>query len=271
MQKQRPPHSKPIITSESALTNVRKHDPNTQPYLSIIIPAYNEQERLPNSLDAIAAYVEQRPFAIEVIVVDNNSSDRTGAIIEQAAAKHPYVHGLFEPTQGKGAAVRTGMLAARGEYRFICDADLSMPIDEIDRFLPEQIGPVDIAIASREIAGAVRYNEPWHRHLMGRVFNTIVRLFAIPGLQDTQCGFKLFRADVAEDLFPLQTMDGWSFDVEVLYAARQRGYSIVEVPINWYYKANTRIDPIRDSIDMFMEVFRIRRNGRRGMYKRDES
>jgi dolichyl-phosphate beta-glucosyltransferase len=125
----------------------------------------------------------------------------------------------------------------------------------------------DIAIASREAPGAIRYDEPWYRHLMGRVFNTIVRWFAVPGFQDTQCGFKMFRAEVAENLFPLQTMNGWSFDVEILYAARSWGYRIVEVPIHWYYKSNTRIHPVGDSIDMFVEVFRIRRNGRRGLYE----
>ncbi|MCD4687553.1 MAG: glycosyltransferase family 2 protein, partial [Anaerolineae bacterium] len=152
--------------------------------------------------------------------------------------------------------------------RFICDADLSMPIEEVDKFLPPQLEEFDIAIASREIAGAKRYGEPWYRHLMGRVFNTIVRWFAVSGLQDTQCGFKMFRAEVAEDIFPLQTMNGWSFDVEILYAARQRGFGIVEVPINWYYKANTRIHPIRDSINMFVEVFKIRRKGKSGIYQR---
>lgn len=250
------------------MTQVSETLHTPQPFLSIIVPAYNEEERLPESLSAIAAFVAQAGYPVEVIVVDNNSADRTSHIIDEFAAQHPYIRNLFEGTQGKGAAVRSGMLAAQGAYRFICDADLSMPIHEIDKFLPQEIGEFDIAIASREIKGAVRYGEPWHRHLMGRVFNTIVRLFAVPGLQDTQCGFKMFRADVADDLFPLQTMDGWSFDVEILYAARQRGYSIVEVPINWYYKANTRINPVRDSIDMFIEVFKIRRKGRRGLYRR---
>jgi dolichyl-phosphate beta-glucosyltransferase len=146
-----------------------------------------------------------------------------------------------------------------------------MPIEEVDKFLPPHLEDYDIAIASREAPGAVRYEEPSYRHVMGRVFNTIVRLFAVPGLQDTQCGFKMFRADVAENLFPLQTMKGWSFDVEILYAARHWGYSIVEVPIHWYYKSNTRIHPLRDSVEMFVEVFRIRRNGLRGMYKRPKT
>ncbi len=244
-------------------------DPNTrQPFLSIVIPAYNEEARLPESLRAITAFVAQKAYPVEVLIVDNNSTDRTAAIIAEFAAEFPYIRGLSERTQGKGAAVRAGMLAARGAYRFICDADLSMPIEEVDKFLPPQLEDFDIAIASREIAGAVRYGEPWYRHLMGRVFNLIVRLFAIPGLQDTQCGFKMFRAEVAEDLFPLQTMNGWSFDVEILYAARERGWRIVEVPIHWYYKANTRISPLRDSLDMFVEVLKIRRNGRRGLYAR---
>jgi dolichyl-phosphate beta-glucosyltransferase len=241
---------------------------NDKPFLSIVIPAYNEETRLPGSLQAIVDYAAQKTYPVEVLIVNNNSRDRTGEIIEEYAGKYPFVRGMVEPTQGKGAAVRTGMLAARGAYRFICDADLSMHIEEIDRFLPPHLEGYDIAIASREAPGAVRYDEPWYRHLMGRVFNTIVRLFAIPGLQDTQCGFKMFRAEVAENLFPLQTMNGWSFDVEILYAARRWGYTVVEVPINWYYQDNTRIHPIRDSIDMFTEVFKIRRNGQRGLYKR---
>ena len=238
-----------------------------RPFVSIIIPAYNEEARLPESLALIAAFAQSQTYPVEAIVVDNNSNDRTHAIVEAFAAEAPYVRPLFEGTQGKGAAVRTGMLAARGEYRFICDADLSMPIEEITRFLPPLLTDFDVAIGSREAPGAVRYDEPWHRHVMGRVFNTIVRLFAVHGFQDTQAGFKMFRAEVAEELFPLQTLNGWSFDVEVLFLAQKRGYRIVEVPINWYYKSNTRIHPIRDSIDMFLDVLRIRWNALRGRYR----
>lgn len=236
------------------------------PRLSIVIPAYNEEARLGGSLQQVADFVARQDYPIEVVVVDNNSSDRTQAIAREFAAELPYFRVLFEGTQGKGAAVRTGMLAARGAYRFICDADLSMPIEDVVRFLPPQLNNYDIAIGSREAPGAVRYDEPWYRHLMGRVFNTIVRLFAVPGFQDTQCGFKMFRSEVAEDLFPLQTMNGWSFDVEILHAAQRRGWRIVEVPIHWYYKANTRIHPIRDSVAMFVEVLKIRLNALRGFY-----
>ena len=239
-----------------------------RPFLSIVVPAYNEEVRLPESLRAIADFVEAQSYAAEVVVVDNNSKDRTHAIAEAFAADHAYVRVLFEETQGKGAAVRSGMLAATGEYRFICDADLSMPIEEVSKFLPPQLTGFDVAIASREAPGAVRYDEPWHRHVMGRVFNTIVRLLAVHGFQDTQCGFKMFRAEVAEALFPVQTMTGWGFDVEVLHAAQRWGYHIVEIPINWYYKDNTRIHPIRDSFEMLVEVLKIRRNSMRGIYSR---
>lgn len=239
----------------------------SRPHLSIVIPAYNEEHRLPESLQAIVEFTARQPYSVEVVVVDNNSDDGTAAVIADYAAEFPFVHGLFEGTQGKGAAVKRGMLAAQGHFRFICDADLSMPIDEVNKFFPLIENGFDIAIGSREAPGAQRYDEPSHRHIMGRVFNTIVRLLAIPKLQDTQCGFKMFTATATERLFPLQTMNGWSFDVEILYAARLHGFRVVEVPINWFYKATDHIHPIRDSIDMFLEVLKIRLKGRQGYYQ----
>ncbi len=236
------------------------------PYLSIVIPAYNEEMRLPTSLRQVAAFVEAQPYRAEVLVVDNNSSDQTRSIAASFAAANPFMRVLSEPRQGKGAAIRTGMLAARGAFRFICDADLSMPIEDVNRFLPPALEGYDIAIGSREAPGAVRYDEPAYRHFMGRVFNAIVRLVAVPGFQDTQCGFKMFTAAATEDLFPLQTLDGWSFDVELLHAAQRRGHRIVEVPIHWYYRESSRIHPVRDSIAMFREVLKIRANGQRGLY-----
>ena len=236
-------------------------------FLSIIVPAYNEEKRLPSTLEEIDAFLRTQPFSFEIIVVENGSTDRTTEVAESFAATRPYVRVLHSP-KGKGAAVKMGMLHARGEYLFICDADLSMPIEEVTRFLPPALDGYDIAIGSREVPGARRYNEPFYRHLEGRIFNWIVRLLAVPGIQDTQCGFKCFRREVALDLFPYQTMNGWSFDVEILYIARQRGYRLVEVPINWYYKQNSRINPIKDAIDMFLEVIKIRLNGWRGVYEK---
>jgi len=240
------------------------------PLLSIIIPAYNEERRLQGSLEQIERFVAAQDYGVEVVVVNNNSSDATPQIAEAFAAAHPdYACVFHEPRQGKGAAVKTGMLNGRGAYLFICDADLSMPIEEVNRFLPPAIDGYDVAIASRELPGAKRVGEPEYRHLMGRVFNLIVRVLAVPGIQDTQCGFKAFRREVAQDVFPRQTIDGWGFDVEVLFIARKLGYRLDEVPITWYYKPQSRVKPIHDSFNMVIEVLRVRMNGWRGLYTKE--
>jgi dolichyl-phosphate beta-glucosyltransferase len=241
------------------------------PLLTIIVPAYNEERRLPTTLPQVVAFAEPQDYPVEVLVVDNASTDRTSAIVREAAAEHPIVSLLYQPIRGKGAAVRLGMLEGRGEYLFICDADLAMPIEEVSKFVPPALSDYDVAIASREAPGAVRYNEPWYRHLMGRVFNLIVRLLAVPGIQDTQCGFKCFRREAARALFAIQTIDGWAFDVELLHAAQRRGYRLIEVPIHWYYGKESRINPVRDSLIMLVEVLRIRRNGRAGLYDRQST
>lgn len=236
------------------------------PLLSIIIPAYNEGRRLPQTLPQVIDFLQAQSYAAEVILVNNNSRDNTLDIAQEFAAEYPFFTALSEPTQGKGAAVRAGMLAGRGDYLFIADADLSMPIEEVNKFLPPQLSDYDIAIGSREAAGAVRYNEPEYRHIMGRVFNLIVKIMAVRGFQDTQCGFKSFRRETAQDLFAYQTIDGWAFDVELLFIAQRRGYKIVEVPIDWYYRTNSRINPLRDAFNMFREVIKIRLNGWKGLY-----
>ena len=241
------------------------------PVLSLIIPAYNEGRRLPTTLPQVVEFVQAQPYSSEVIIVNNNSTDNTLAIASEFADEFQSVRVLDEPVQGKGAAVRTGMLSAKGEYLFMADADLSMPIEEVSKFLPPVLDGYDVAIASREVPGAVRYNEPGYRHLMGRVFNLIVKILAVPGFQDTQCGFKCFRRQAALDVLESQSIDGWAFDVELLFIAHQRGYRIVEVPINWYYRANSRINPIRDAIEMAREVVKIRLNGWRGEYDRQPS
>ncbi len=187
---------------------------------------------------------------------------------QEFAAQHAYARALDEPRQGKGAAVRTGVLAGRGEYLFVCDADFSMPVEEISKFMPPALTGYEVAIASREVPGARRIGEPEYRHLMGRVFNFIVRALAVPRIHDTQCGFKVFRRDVAQAVFPLQTIDGWAFDVEVLFIAQRRGYRLIEVPITWHYSPQSRVSPIRDSVNMFLEVMRVRLNGWRGVYDR---
>lgn len=236
------------------------------PLLSIIIPAYNEEHRLPRSLDQILAWMKTVPYGVEVLIVENGSRDRTTEVAEAYASQHENIR-VLHSAKGKGLAVREGILKGEGEYLFICDADLSMPIAEVEKFLPPQLQGADVVIGSREAPGAVRYNEPEYRHIMGRVFNWIVRLFAIPGFHDTQCGFKLFQRDWAHRVFARQTLEGLSFDVEALYIAIKDGARVAEVPINWYFDADSRVDPIRDTWKMFWDVFRIRINDMRGLYE----
>ncbi len=237
-----------------------------KPLLSIIVPAYNEASRLPETLPQIAQFILDQPYKAELLIVNNNSKDATREIACEFAREFPFIAVLDEPDQGKGAAVRTGMLAASGDFLFMADADLSMPIAEINKFLPPALTNYDVAIGSREVPGAVRYNEPEYRHIMGRVFNWIVKILAVPGFQDTQAGFKCFRRQVALDVLPNQTIEGWAFDVELLFIARLRGYKVVEVPIHWYYRQNSRISPLKDAFEMVREVLRIRLNGLKGLY-----
>ncbi|GAP08212.1 glycosyltransferase [Anaerolinea thermolimosa] len=238
-----------------------------QPFLSIILPAHNEEHRLPPSLEQLSQFLSAQPYAAEVIVVENGSQDRTYEVACAFTDRLPGLRVIREVQRGKGLAVRRGMLEARGAYRFFCDVDFSMPVEQINRFIPPALPDVDIAIASREAPGAVRYHEPELRHFIGRGFNALVRLMALPGLQDTQCGFKCFRAEVAERVFPLQTIHGWTFDVEVLFIARLLGYRIIEVPIPWYYNAESKVRVFSDSWHMFTDLVTIRRNARQGMYQ----
>jgi dolichyl-phosphate beta-glucosyltransferase len=247
-------------------------------FLTIIIPAYNEERRLPPTLHKVAAFLRCQPYRSEVLVVENGSRDDTSGvtarfIAEQVRPEDPFCVTLTHSTPGKGAAVRHGMLMGQGEYLFICDADLAMPIDEIAAFLPPALprGVYDVAIASREVQGAERIDEPVYRHIMGRVFNLLVRVLAVPGIQDTQCGFKMFTRSSAALSFGLQQLDGWSFDVEVLYIARHHHLRLIEIPIRWYYQRDSRVRPIQDTINMVRELLRIRRNGSHGLYDGDST
>ncbi|MBN1317383.1 MAG: glycosyltransferase family 2 protein [Anaerolineales bacterium] len=245
--------------------------------LSIIIPAHNEENRLPESLDKINAFLSQQTYTCEIIVVENGSSDDTIGVVERFAAEKPYIKLIVVDTRGKGLAVKSGMLAAQGDFRFICDTDLSMPIEEIAKFLPADRGAgtclesFDVAIGSREAFGAVRYDEPWHRHFMGRVLNAIIKIFAVRGFEDTQCGFKMFSRAAAEDLFRVQTLSGIGFDIELLFVAKKRGYTILEIPINWYFNPDSRMRLVRDSLTALLEIYKIRRNWRNGVYNKSEA
>lgn len=249
------------------------HDLNAdpRPFLSIVIPAHNEEHRLPPNLAKIDAFLQGQDYTAEVVIVENGSADRTLEVAQAYAAQHPYVRVISVDTRGKGLAVKAGMLAARGEYRFICDADLSMPIEEIVKFLPPYADGYDISIGTREGKLANRIGEPEYRHLIGRINNLIIKLTILRGFEDTQCGFKMFHRAAAEDLFSVQRTSGIGFDIELLFIARRRGYTIREVPITWYFDPDSRMRLVQDSLHLLVEIFDIRRNWREGLYARQEA
>lgn len=250
-----------------------------RPHLSIVIPAYNEDRRLPSTLQAVDAFLATRTYRAEVIVADDGSTDRTHEFATAFKMAHGDYRVLQLPHRGKANAVRAGMLAARGKYVLFTDADLSTPLRYIDKLLEPLEAGTDVAIGSREGKGARRVGEPGYRHLMGRVFNGLVRLVAVSGINDTQCGFKAFRGEVACDLFSsarLYADDAnvrgprvTGFDVEILFLARKRGYDIVEVPVEWTHVAGSKVAPISDSVRMFADVLRVRYNAIRGYYDVD--
>jgi glycosyltransferase involved in cell wall biosynthesis len=247
------------------------------PYLSIVVPAYNEETRLPQTLRQIARFLATQPYTWEVIVVDDGSEDNTAGVVEALQGELPHLRLIRNPHCGKGYAVRTGVLAAAGQFVFMCDADLAMPITELPKFLVATRDGFPIAIGSREAPGARRFGEPPHRHLMGRVFNYLVRLMVLGGIQDTQCGFKMFRREVARDLFQRMrlyatpaTVRGpmvTGFDVEILYLARKRGYPIKEIPVDWYYVPGSKVRPLRDAFRLLRDALRVRWNDLHGCYR----
>lgn len=240
---------------------------NIKPFLSIIIPAHNESLRLPATLTEVATFVKKQSFITEVLVVENASMDGTFDLAVKLCKSIPRAKVMQEPIKGKGQAIRHGMLAARGEYCLIFDADLAMPVKEITKFIPPALNNCDIAIASREAKGAQRHQEPLYRYLIGRVFNLFVRVLVLPGFKDTQCGYKCFRSHTIEKIFSRQTMSGLVFDVELLAIARQRGYTIKEIPIEWHFGAHSRVRMLIDAPRMFKDLLKIRANVRNGVYK----
>ena len=221
---------------------------------------------MPHALEQIFAFLQTQNYTAEVLVVENGSSDRTYEIARELATQHTNLRVLKEEQPGKGRAVCRGMLEAGGEYRFMCDADLSMPIAELSKFIPTGAEQLDVAIASREAAGAVRYNEPEYRHRGGRLINLAIRILILPGFHDTQCGFKCFRGAIAEDIFPYQIISGWSFDIEILYIVRKRGYQVSEVPIHWYFDPETKLRAVKDAIRMLRDILLIHWHNLHGRY-----
>ncbi len=233
-----------------------------KPFVSIIIPAFNEEKRVAETLQKITAYAQSKSFSVEVIVADDGSLDNTVKVAKEVLGQSKVLHHVLRaPVNcGKGAAVRMGMLEAKGEYRLFSDADLSTPIEELDRFLPLLIEKkADIVIGSRAVEGAnIVQHQPWFRELMGKVFNKVATLFAFRGIKDSQCGFKCFTGDAAERLFKVQRLNGFSFDVELMFLAQRMGYRVQELPVTWINSAASKVKVFSDPLKMFWDVIRIR-------------
>jgi dolichyl-phosphate beta-glucosyltransferase len=236
--------------------------------LSVVIPAFNEERRLDSTLTELANFLGRQPWDWEIRVVDDGSTDATSQVVAKRAADSSRIVLQQEPHRGKGGAVKAGLVAATAPYRFICDADLAMPVAELPRFLPPQLDDFDVAIGSREGHGARRIGEPLRRHLAGRVFNHAVQWLTVSGIEDTQCGFKMFTARAVDAIFPVVSVDGWAFDIEVLCIARAQGLRIVEVPIEWHYRRESQLNLLLDGASMFRELWRIRARARGGAYSR---
>ncbi len=238
-----------------------------KPFLSVVIPSYNERRNLERGvLDHVVEYLEKQPYTWEIVLSDDGSTDGTVKELHQFAQREN-VRVVENLHRGKGPTVASGMLVAGGQYRLFSDFDQSTPIEDFERFLPFIEDGYDVVIGSRAVQGAKREQEPFHRHLMGKVFNVLVQTIAVPGIHDTQCGFKLFSAKATDELFPKlviyqakERTDAFTgaFDVELLLLARRAGYTIAEVPVAWVHNETQRVSPLKDSIRMFGDIVKIR-------------
>lgn len=229
------------------------------PHLSVIIPAYNEEKRLPSTLESVHNFLSESEQSFEIIVVDDGSTDGTKEVVNVFAGTHCGVRLItHSPNQGKGYSVREGMLKAEGDFLLLDDADGASPIAEVVRLENAIKNGADIAIGSRAIAGDETVVKALsHRKHIGNTFNIIVQSSLLPGIEDTQCGFKLFKGDVARELFLIARLNRYAFDVEILYLAKMKGYEIAEVPINWTNIEGSKINLVTDPMSMLLEIGKI--------------
>jgi dolichyl-phosphate beta-glucosyltransferase len=237
------------------------------PAISLIIPAYNEGKRLPATLEKIMAFLQSEGAEAEILIVDDGSIDNTAQVAREFSSRYPSIFLISTPHRGKGHAVKSGMLKARGDMLLLVDADLSVPIDHVWKLLVSSDREDVIAIGSREAPGAERLQEPPYRHALGVLYNVLLRHLLNLSVKDTQCGFKCFHNRIAKKLFSLQTLNGWAFDVEILYLASRMGCGIIEVPVIWQYDSDTRIKVARDSCAMLRDLFFIKWNDLKGRYR----
>lgn len=225
--------------------------------ISVVIPAYNEAERLGSTLERTVDYLSRRGLSYEVLVVDDGSRDRTIQVAEAYADGGVRVI-RHERNRGKGAAIKTGVLASQGAEVLLSDADASTPIEQLEK-LQRRLPEAPVVLGSRAVAGAdIRQHQPFYREVMGKTFNLIIRLAGVHGLNDTQCGFKLLEGEAAREIAARLTVDGFAYDVELVFLARQLGYRVVEVGVVWVDSPDSRVDPIRSSLSMLRDVVRMR-------------
>ena len=242
----------------------------TSPVISLIVPCFNEQKRVKESIEAIATFFSAEEDAFEIVVVDDGSTDRTASIVETLIASNPSLvknaRLIRVGHKGKGWAVRNGMVNSKARYRFISDLDLSVPLTHIKDFVKSMKSGADVVIASRQLDGSQRLNEPRRRFLASRFFNQIIRSFLFLGVSDSQCGFKGFTADTADAIFSVQCLNGYCFDPEVLFIAKKMNYTVIERPVIWTHQASSKINLKVDSIKMLWDLFRIRIYSMMGKY-----
>lgn len=236
-------------------------------YLSVIIPAYNEEKRLPATLKAVIKYLQTKPYSWEIAVVDDGSRDKTADVVRTAAVHEPRVRLLqYGQNRGKGYAVRYGMTHVSGDIRLFMDADNSTTIDHLEQLKPYLSMGFDVVIGSRDVAGAdIAVHQAWWKEKLGDLGNLWIRFWAVGGLKDTQAGFKVFTRSASEAVFPVLTIDRWGFDVEALAVARLKGYKIAERPIRWVNDVNSKVST-RAYLDVLREVVQVRINMWRGNY-----
>lgn len=243
------------MTEDPALPT---NDPS--PQLTVVVPAYNEEQRIDQSLRRMLSYFATQPYRAEILVVDDGSTDRTAEHVRDIAQGRSDLQLLsYEGNHGKGYAVRYGMLRASGDYVLFSDADLATPIEEVEKLMAAIRSGADIAIGSRDIPGAkLEKRQSAIREMGGKLFNRFVQLLAVPGIHDTQCGFKLFTRAAAQNVFSRCRIDNFSFDVEALFLGRRLGYVIAEVPIRWAHQEGSKVRFVRDALRMVKTLFRIR-------------
>ncbi len=235
-------------------------------HLSIVIPAYNEEARIVDTLDQLTAYLERQDYDWEIIVVDDGSTDQTVKTVENQHARNTRVLS-YQPNRGKGHAVRTGMDDATGEYRVFYDADASTPIDQVEKLWPMFDAGADIVIGSRSMRDSdVQVHQAWYRENMGRIYNVLLRLLGLTRFPDTQCGFKGFTQHACGVVFPRQTIEGFAFDAELLHIGRIHKLNIAQVPVTWINSPHTTLNATTDSAGMILETIRIRWNALLGRY-----